>query len=57
MLVDAQREMHKNLDFHQRRIKKQISDFETLIREGKHWEVIYNKKEIKQLKRKMNMYM
>ena len=28
-----------------------------MIREGKHWEVIYNKKEIKQLKRKMNMYM
>ena len=57
MLVDAQREMHKNLDFHQRRIKKQINEFETMVREKKYWEVIYNKKEIKMLKRKMNSYM
>ena len=57
MLVDAKREMHKNLDFHQKRIKKQINDFDTLVREKKYWEVIYNKKEIKLLKRKMNIYM
>jgi len=49
--------MHKNLDFHQKRIKKQINDFDTLVREKKYWEVIYNKKEIKLLKRKMNIYM
>lgn len=57
MLVDAQREMHKNLDFHQKRIKKQINEFDTMVREKKYWEVIYNKKEIKLLKRKMNIYM
>ena len=57
MLVDAQKEMHKNLDFHQKRIKKQINDYDTMIREKKYWEIIYNKKDIKSLKRKMNTYM
>lgn len=28
-----------------------------MVREKKYWEVIYNKKEIKLLKRKMNIYM
>lgn len=28
-----------------------------MVREKKYWEVIYNKKEIKMLKRKMNSYM
>ena len=28
-----------------------------MLRENKYWEVIFNKKEIKNLKRKMNMYM
>jgi len=28
-----------------------------MFREGKYWEVIYDKKEIKSLKRKMTVYM
>ena len=57
MLVDAQREMHKNIDNHQKRFKKQIDEFETMLEQEKFWEIIYNKNELKSLKRQINMTM
>ena len=51
MLIDAQREMHKNNDNHYKRFKKQIDEFETLIEHGEYWQIIYNKNELKSLKR------
>lgn len=57
MLMDAQREMHKNLDLHQRRIKKEIDEFESLLKEEKYWEIIYKKDDLKNLKKKMTNYM
>jgi hypothetical protein len=55
--MDAQREMHKNLDLHQRRIKKEIDEFESLLKEEKYWEIIYKKDDLKNLKKKMTTYM
>jgi hypothetical protein len=49
--------MHKNLDLHQRRIKKEIDEFESLLKEEKYWEIINKKEEIKDLKKKMISYM
>jgi len=57
MLMDAQREMHKNLDLHQRRIKKEIDEFESLLKEEKYWEIIYKKDDLKNLKKKMTSFM
>jgi hypothetical protein len=57
MLMDAQREMHKNLDLHQKRIKKEIDEFESLLKEEKYWEIIYKKEELKGLKKKMSYFM
>lgn len=57
MLMDAQREMHKNLDLHQRRIKKEIDEFESLLKEEKYWEIIYKKDDLKNLKKKMTTFM
>lgn len=45
------------MDFHQKRIKKEISELEQAIRAGKHWEVVHNKKATKMLKNKMQFYM
>ena len=50
--MDAQREMHKNLDLHQKRIKKEIDEFESLLKEDKFWEIIYKKDDLKNLKKK-----
>jgi hypothetical protein len=49
--------MHKNIDNHQKRFKKQIDDFETLIEQEKYWEIIYNKNELKSLKKQINITM
>lgn len=57
MLMDAQREMHKNLDLHQKRIKKEIDEFESLLKEDKFWEIIYKKDDLKNLKKKMTYFM
>ena len=57
MLMDAQREMHKNLDLHQKRIKKEIDEFESLLKEEKFWEIIYKKEDLKNLKKKMTYFM
>ena len=54
MLGEAQREMHKNIDLHQKRFKKQIDDFESLLSQEKYWEIVYNKNELKFLKRQIN---
>jgi hypothetical protein len=55
--MDAQREMHKNLDLHQKRIKKEIDEFESLLKEDKFWEIIYKKDDLKNLKKKMTYFM
>lgn len=55
--MDAQREMHKNLDLHQKRIKKEIDEFESLLKEEKFWEIIYKKEDLKNLKKKMTYFM
>jgi DNA repair exonuclease SbcCD ATPase subunit len=57
MLIDAQREMHKNIDNHQKRFKKQIDEFEALINQGDYWQIIYNKNELKALKRNITLTM
>jgi hypothetical protein len=49
--------MHKNLDLHQRRIKKEIDEFESLLKEEKYWEIIYKKDDLKNLKKKMISFM
>ena len=54
MLVEAQREMHKNIDNHQKKFKKQIDDIESQLITGKYWEIVHNKKEIKILKRQIS---
>lgn len=57
MLMDAQREMHKNIDLHQKKIKMEIDEFESLLKEEKYWEIIYKKEDLKKLKKKMTFYM
>ena len=49
--------MHKNLDLHQKRIKKEIDEFESLLKEEKYWEIIYKKEELKGLNKKMSYFM
>ena len=49
--------MHKNLDLHQKRIKKEIDEFESLLKEEKFWEIIYKKEDLKNLKKKMTYFM
>ena len=35
--------MHKNIDGHQKKFKKEIDDFNVMIKEEKFWEIIYDK--------------
>jgi hypothetical protein len=54
MLVEAQKEMHKNIDLHRKKFKKQIDDIDSQIAQGLYWEVVQQKKEIKELKKQIN---
>ena len=42
-VADAQRKIHLEMDFHQKRVKKQINDLEALIGQDQHWEVVHRK--------------
>jgi hypothetical protein len=53
MLLEAQREMHKNIDNHQQKFKKQIDEYDTMLQNNQHWEFVYNKFELKSLRRQM----
>lgn len=46
--------MHKNIDGHKKKFKKQIDDIEVMLKEGKHCEVIYEKQRLKDLKKNMS---
>ena len=45
--------MHKNIDGHQKKFKKEIDDFQVMINEKKYWEIIYDKQKLKDLKKRM----
>ena len=42
--------MHKNIDNHQKKFKKEIDEFSVKIEEKKYWEIIYEKQNLKKLK-------
>lgn len=46
--------MHKNIDNHQKKFKKEIDEFSVKIEEKKYWEIIYEKQNLKKLKSQMS---
>ena len=44
------------MDFHQKRVKKQINDLESLVAQDQHWEVVHRKQEFRELRLKMQNY-
>ena len=53
MCQDVQKEVQKGLEFHQKRIKKQINEYEQMYHQGQHWEIVNQKNEVKMLKAQM----
>ena len=45
--------MHKNIDNHQKKFKKEIEEFQVMLNEKKYHEIIYDKQKLKDLKRRM----